>query len=78
MLLNNKLIRFNGIYQKLPSIPEHWDCEQSIAKVKPLIYKWKNITLEIATELWIAREKLSAQGLRTDLGANAPKWSSYC
>lgn len=31
-------------------------------------------------ELYIAREKLSSQGARTDLGTNVPKftWAQYC
>jgi hypothetical protein len=38
------------------------------------------MTREVANELWIARENLSRQGKRTDLDANASKftWSSYC
>jgi len=43
----------------LPLIPHNWNYEVSVAKTKQLIYKWKNITREIAEELYIAREKLS-------------------
>ena len=51
----------------IPQIPHNWNYEASVAKTKQLIYKWKNITKEIAEELYIAREKLRAQGRRTDL-----------
>jgi N6-adenosine-specific RNA methylase IME4 len=66
-----------------PNVPENWSYQESIRKIKQAIYKWKNITLELATELYIAREKLNNQGARTDLtnfGANAPKftWFNYC
>jgi len=36
---------------------------------------------EIAQELWIAREKLKAQGRRTDLEtkiSKLPTWTQYC
>ncbi len=35
-------------------VPENWSYEKSIKKVKPLVYKWKNITIAILTELAIA------------------------
>jgi N6-adenosine-specific RNA methylase IME4 len=69
------------VIEQLPQVPESWDYETSVAKVKQLIYKWKNITVELATELWVAREILSNPGKRTDLVANAtklPTWSQYC
>ncbi len=61
-------------------VPENWSYEKSIKKVKPLVYKWKNITIAILTELAIARKALSSPGLRTDLDANASRltWSGYC
>ena len=52
---------------KKPELPENWDCEKSVNTVKTKIYKWKNLTKEIAEELWVAREKLSSPGKRTDL-----------
>lgn len=54
------------IIQK-PGLPSKWDYDKSVKKVKQQIYKWKNLTIEMANELWIAREILSAQGRRTDL-----------
>jgi len=65
-----------------PAIPDTWDYRKSVEKVKSITYKWKNLTEELANELWIAREKLSSQGERTDLGTLVPKlihtWSNYC
>ena len=59
-----------------PEIPEKWDCDKSIEKVKSFIYKWKNLTEEVAFELWIAREKLSSRYHRD--GTKVPSWSQYC
>ncbi len=68
--------------EQLPLIPENWDYEQSIAAVKPLVYQWKNLTLQIATELWVAREKLSVSPQEAALkhGTNVPRftWEQYC
>lgn len=36
-----------------PQLPEHWDYEDSIIYLKPKIVAWKNLTIDIATELWI-------------------------
>ena len=68
-----------------PTLPELWDYKTSVNKLQQFIYKWKNITQEIANELWIARENLSEIGNPTGAnqygnGANAsiPTWSDYC
>jgi len=47
--------------QKLtpPKIPKKWDYDKSVRKTKTFIYKWKNLTVDILNELWIARERLS-------------------
>lgn len=68
---------------KRPQLPEHWDYAESVKKVKGFIYKWKNLTIEIAQELWIAREKLRSQGARTDLqprneSFEVKTWTQYC
>ena len=44
-----------------------WDYDKSVKKVRQLVVNWKNISIEIMRELYIARQKLSAQGRRTDL-----------
>jgi len=63
-----------------PQLPECWDYEESVKRIKGNLYKWKNLTIEIAQELWIAREKLRTQGQRTDLtsGKNTRSWTDYC
>jgi len=65
--------------EQLPLLPENWDYESSVTKIKPLIFQWKNLTYEIATELWIAREKLStpAWNKKSD-GTFVPSWNDYC
>lgn len=59
-----------------PRLPEFWDYEESVKKVKSVIYKWGNITQELLGELWVAREKLSTRYHRD--GASAPTWGGYC
>lgn len=65
-------------YEK-PEVPEDWEYEKSVKKVKGFIYKWKNLSEEIARELWIAREVLSKEG-RPKTGTKVPvlSWSQYC
>jgi len=67
------------VINQTPKVPENWDYEASVARVKPLIYKWKNLTMEIVNELWIAREKLStpAWNKKSD-GTKVPSWAEYC
>ena len=64
-----------------PELPSEWDYDVSVKSVKAKVYKAKNLTGELLCELWTAREMLSAQGRRTDLGTNVPKlrtWNDYC
>ncbi len=71
-----------------PLIPKDWDYVKSLSFVKPLIYQWKNITTKIASELWIARGKLSPPPSETGAygaskrwgGAIVPPhtWAEYC
>ena len=60
--------------EQLPDVPPGWNYQQSVAKVKQVIYKWKNLTLELATELCIAREALSRPG--RPYGRHT--WKQYC
>jgi len=71
----NKLIKIEK-----PQLPEKWNYNASVQKVKTAIYKWKNLTTEIIQELLIAREILSIQGQRIDLtsGQKSRSWSQYC
>lgn len=63
-----------------PELPTDWDYQQSVETVKQVVYKWQNITLELAKELWIAKKILSSPGKRTDLVVNATgfTWGQYC
>lgn len=64
------------VYQK-PELPVEWNYDDSVAKLKAVIYKWKNFTKSMAGELWVAREKLSSQGLRNK-SSDVKTWSDYC
>lgn len=69
------------VIQQLPLLPEDWEYTKSVEKVKPLIYQWKNLTLEIATELYIAREKLGIKPGPKVIRDNCPElptWAKYC
>ena len=63
-----------------PTIPVNWDYNKSVERVKTILYNWKNLTEEMANELWVAREVLNAQGQRTDLtsGQKFRSWTNYC
>lgn len=63
-----------------PEIPNEWDYGESIKKAKGVLYKWKGLTIEIAQELWVAREILSTPGKRTDLTSEQKfqGWDEYC
>jgi len=69
---------------KKPSLPADWDYDESVKKVKGFVFKWRNMTEEIITELWIAREKLRHPGKRVDLNLSRkmdrsmPTWKQYC
>ncbi|MBA7667848.1 hypothetical protein ES703_75948 [subsurface metagenome] len=62
------------VIEQLPEVPADWDYEESVARVKQVIYKWKNLTVELATELYIAREALSKPG--RPYGRYT--WKQYC
>jgi len=66
-----------------PSLPDQWSYGDSVKKMQRLIYKWKNMTRDVANELWIARENLAvskSDAAKIMHGANAPcnTWSQYC
>lgn len=62
-----------------PRLPKDWNYRKSVKKMKRLVLNWKNISVEILNELYIARIKLSAQGVRNDLDPNGSKlgWENY-
>lgn len=58
-----------------------WSYTASVAKMKTIIFKWKQVTVEMLAELWTARDHLSRPGARTDLAeksARLPTWDEYC
>ncbi|MHA8074948.1 hypothetical protein ACRZ9O_10490 [Aquirufa sp. HETE-40SA] len=64
---------------KNPSIPEEWNYKGSVKKMKRLVLNWKTISVEILNELYIAKSKLTNQGVRNDLDPNGSKlgWENY-
>jgi len=54
-----------------------WDYDQSVVKMKSLILNWRNISVEILDELYLARKVLSSQGVRNDLTDDNLGWSHY-
>ena len=67
-----------------PELPTNWQYDPSVKKVKRYVYKWKDITKDMADELWIARENLSlkpALQARNAVGTFVPtdkSWDDYC
>jgi hypothetical protein len=59
-----------------------WNYEKSVEKVKPLVLRWKGLTIQVARELYLARKFLTSQrGQRRDPRADdylAYSWSGYC
>ena len=64
---------------KNPLIPDEWDYKGSVKRMKRLVLNWKTISVEILTELYIAKSKLTNQGVRNDLDPNGLKlgWENY-
>lgn len=63
-----------------PQLPDSWDYNKSVNKVKGWIINWNKLTGDILMELWIAREILSKRG-RPKNGTNVPinkTWNTYC
>jgi len=59
-----------------PELPIKWDYDESVEKVKQVVYKWKTLNSALMQELWVAREMLSSQYYRD--GTKVPSWSQYC
>lgn len=68
------------VIDQKPPIPQSWNYDESVKKMKVALYKWKNMTLEMANELWIAREQLSKEGRPIITGTIVPvkTWTDYC
>ncbi len=60
-------------------IPEDWDYSESVKKERQIVWKWKNITIEMLHELWIAHELLDARGQNKGKEkVTNVTFSSYC
>jgi len=84
---NNKQLATNNYIERM----ESWVYDESVKSMQKTVYKWKNLTVDIVEELYLARNILSAQGKRTDcleenksnFGKFFPKlqshtWEEYC
>ena len=76
--METSLISIEDVNISLPQ-NQKWDYKESVTKVRSLVFKWKNISVEILRELYIARKTLSSQGVRNDLSTNGEKlgWLQY-
>ena len=78
-----KLVKLDSKLEP-PVIPQEWDYDKSVKKVKQVIYKWKNLTDELAQELYVARKILSLKPEdqpRSAVGTFVPtdkNWDTYC
>ena len=59
-----------------PQLPEKWDYDISVQKIKEIFANWKKVTIELIRELWIAHQIFSSPGARTDLKPTQT-WKSY-
>ncbi len=74
MLEANSLVDITDLEQK------EWDYDQSVEKMRKLVVSWKNLSLEIIQELYLARLKLSNQDRRSDLKSSQNQqltWTQY-
>ena len=74
MLEPNSLVDITDLEQK------EWDYDQSVEKMRKLVVRWKNLSLEIIQELYLARLKLSNQDRRSDLKSSQNQqltWTQY-
>ena len=57
----HQLTQLDNLNQEQPQLPVDWNYKESVKKVKQVVFKWKNLTIELAQELWVAREMLSKE-----------------
>lgn len=59
-----------------------WNYKESVSRTAPKVLNWRNLTIEVVKELYIAREALNSQkGQRKDPDAEdyiEYNWSDYC
>lgn len=62
-----------------PKVPKNWEYKRSVNKMKKLVFSWKSISVEILEELYVAKFKLTSQGVRNDLDPSGSKlgWENY-
>lgn len=58
----------------LPKIPDDWDYDEAVKRIKIQVYKWKSLTKEMANDLLIARAALSKKGRPT----GSKTWAKFC
>ena len=54
-----------------------WNYDQSVQKMRQLVVRWKNLSLEMLRELYIARMNLSSPGYRSDITGNKIGWRRH-
>ena len=59
------------------TIDAEWDYDQSVVKMRQLVVRWKNLSLEMLRELYIARMNLSSPGYRSDITGNKIGWRRH-
>ncbi len=62
-----------------PDLPATWDYDESVAKVKRVIFKWHLMNRAMFEELWTARAILSRVGNPNwKKSSNSKTWNDYC
>jgi len=73
----------NLIKLHTPELPEVWNYEDSVTKVKQMVFKWRTLTEDMAVELFIARDRLALIGgdRKSDQwnkSSTDKTWTKYC
>lgn len=61
---------------KVKALMDDWDYDKAVAIAKPIAQAWAKKTVEMARLLYVAREKLSNSGFRSDLIEYSPDGTS--
>ena len=64
----------------METTPKEWSYETSVEQMKAIVHKWKNLTVEMLTELWEARAKPPSKWKHTDITSRQKtrSWDTYC
>ncbi len=65
------------VVQPNKNLPEAWDYNESVTKVRTLITSFKTIAPEMLHELWVAREMLSRER-GSGVAITTLTWGGYC